>query len=63
MSLIEIQDSTLICRVHNNYMEAVVGNEIIQSQAPSNNAQKYVERKSHKEKLLKVQDMGIEYSI
>ncbi len=31
-----------ICHVHNIYMEAVVGSEIPESQAPSNNAYKYV---------------------
>ncbi len=37
-SICSIQD--LYCHVRNNYMEAVVGNEILKSQAPSNNAQK-----------------------
>ncbi len=31
-----------ICRVHKNYMEAVTDSEILKSQPPSNNAQKYV---------------------
>ncbi len=35
---VKIQD--LHCHVHNNYIEAVVGNEILKCQAPSNNAQK-----------------------
>ncbi len=34
----KIQD--LYCHMHNIYMEAVVGNEILTSQAPSNYSQK-----------------------
>ncbi len=30
----------LYCHIHNSYMEAVVGNEILKFQAPSSNAQK-----------------------
>ncbi len=40
VSITLIQD--FICHMHNNYMGAVVGNEILKSQAPSNNVQKYV---------------------
>ncbi len=43
---IKIQD--LSCHVHNSYIEAVIGNEILKCQAPSNNAQKYAWRKPHK---------------
>ncbi len=35
----------LCCNVHNNYTEAVVGNEILKSQAPSNNAQRICTKK------------------
>ncbi len=38
-----------ICHVHNNFDEAVIGNEILSSQAPSNNAQTIcIKRKLHK---------------
>ncbi len=45
-----IQDSTffLYYHVHNSYIEAVVGSEILKSQAPSSNAQKICLKKSHK---------------
>ncbi len=33
----EIQIQILYCHVHNNYSEAVIGNEILNSQTPSNN--------------------------
>ncbi len=36
-TILKIRD--LYCRVHNNHIEVVVGNEILKSQAPSNNAQ------------------------
>ncbi len=36
--LFKIED--LYCRVHNSYIKAVVGDEILKSQAPPNNAQK-----------------------
>ncbi len=35
----------LYCHVHNNYLEAVVGNEILKCQDPSDNAQKICMKK------------------
>ncbi len=47
-SYIQFNIQALYCHVHRSCTEAVVGNEILKSQAPSNNAQKYAKGKSHK---------------
>ncbi len=47
--------------MHNNYMEAVVDNESLVSQALSNNAQKICIEKITQVKLTEVQDIGIVY--
>ncbi len=39
MSKVWVSRQVLYCHMHNNYSEAFIGNEILNSQAPSNNAQ------------------------
>ncbi len=38
----KIQD--LYCQMHNNYMEAVIGNEILKSQAPPTMLKKFIKK-------------------